>query len=160
MKINKFFTIVLITVIIGAFYACIINSPIIHPDPDPDPEYDEPGIINLAVIHDGSPLVDDMILLDRADPDMPQLHIILENPWLYDEDSITWRVSGTAITESGPNFFIDAYDPAFNNLGFYYVNVSARISGVPFSRTFTIIVTNSADEDEEEDEEDEELDEE
>jgi len=152
MKINKFFTIVFITVITVAFYAC---TPIV----DPGPENSEPGMIHVTVNIDGNPLIngipledkdkDIYIHLDRADPDMPGLLIILENPWLYDEGSIVWRLSGS-IVGNGNECFIDAFE--FKNLGLYYVSVSVRINGVPFNRTFTVIVFNS-DEEEEDNEE-------
>jgi len=140
MTINKLFSIVFLTVFISAFSACIRV---------PESEYIEPGIIHIDVFHDGSPIVGEDLFIDRADPDMPGITIILVNPWLYDEGSIVWRILGTAILGNGPEFFIDAHDPAFKNFGFYYVNVSARIDGAPYGRTFTLRLFNSNEENDE-----------
>ena len=133
--------IVFITVFINVFCACIGNSPVI--------ENNDPGIINITVLNNGTPIIADPVLLDRADPDMSGITIILENSWLYDEGSIIWWISGTSIRENRAEFFIDAYDPAFKNLGFYYINVEAQIDGAPFKGTFTLNIFNSNEENDE-----------
>jgi len=141
MITNRLFSLFFTVLVILAFPAC--NDNIIT-------TADDPGIIHISVLYDGTPLVDDYIHLDRADPDMPGLLIMLENPWLYDEGSIVWRLSGS-IVGNGNECFIDAFE--FKNLGFYYVSLSVRTNGVPFNRTFTVIVFNSDEEEEDDNEE-------
>jgi len=97
------------------------------------------GFIYATVFQNGTPSIEnESIILDGSDPDRNEVHIFLEYPELYDASSIFWRIPGTDITSEGAVFSLEAI--WFKNPGAYYINVAVKIDGVPFNRTFELLV--------------------
>jgi len=66
--------------------------------------------------------------------------LTVSNPGSY--DSISWKILNVDadITGAGPSFTLDASNSAYNLLGEYFVTVSVRIDGVPYSKRISFTV--------------------
>jgi hypothetical protein len=55
--------------------------------------------------------------------------------------NITWNITGTGVTGSGPEFILDATNPAYNALGQHFLTLFVWKDGKPYNKTiiFTVV---------------------
>jgi hypothetical protein len=64
----------------------------------------------------------------------------IDNYEQYDEGSIKWRITGTSITGSGPDFTLNSTNTAYNSIGDHFITVEVKKNGVSYSRTVIFTV--------------------